>query len=430
MYKNSSYNIKLSSIDKSSVFYYNTLTRNFFKCTNALGQKLAELLNDPDSIKNVSCSLWEKLKNGGFIVDDEIDELEIVRRKHSEEVNKKDYFLTILPTLNCNYKCWYCIQEHIPSVMSEKTMSDIKAHIKYMIEYEKIESLRLDWFGGEPFMYFKKVILPISLYAQAICRKSGIPFFTTTTTNGYFITHEVAKQLQEINMVNFQITLDGDKENHDKVKYTKGCESTFDYVLHNINDLLSLNSNVFVYLRINYTHKTLSVNIVDQVNKQIERKNRNRISINPHKVWQENPDKSFVNEVKNILIQFANSGYNVRWMNIQTDFTSCYVNRRFYTAINFNGNCVKCTASNDLYSETPPGVLNSDGTITWREDYHIKTTLPTFENDRCMACKFLPICMGLCPREYLNGSCYCKQDVSDEDFETVLLNFLEHQYKD
>ena len=34
------------------------------------------------------------------------------------------------------------------------------------------------------------------------------------------------------------------------------------------------------------------------------------------------------------------------------------------------------------------------------------------------------------PQWYLCKMYFCKQDVSDEDFETVLLNFLEHQYKD
>lgn len=430
MLKKSTYNIILHSPEGDSVYFYNTLTRCFFKCSIGLGNKISELLEDANLIEDISCSLLEKLLKGGFIVNNEINELDLVRSYHNREVNNKDYFLTVLPTLNCNYKCWYCIQEHIPSVMLDQTMNDIKAHIRYMIEVERINSLRLDWFGGEPFMYFKKVILPISLYARDLCRTNNIPFFTTTTTNGYFVTPDVAQQLQQINMVNFQITLDGDKENHNKVKFAKGCESSFDYVLNNINSLLSVNANAFVYLRINYTHKTLSTKIVGQVNQHIDQNNRNRITITPHKVWQENPDKLFQIVLKDILKLFKKSGYNVRWMNIQTDFTSCYVNRKFYTAINFNGNCLKCTASNDLYSNDSPGTLNSDGTITWKDFYDIKTTLPTFENDKCRACKYLPICMGLCPREHLKKSSYCKQDVSDEEFDTVLLNFLEDQYED
>lgn len=428
MYKKSLYNIILSSKDGRFVYFYNTLTRHYFKCSVEIGRKISELLNCPGLLTDISGSLLEKLLFGGFLVNSGIDELELVRENHSTAVNKKDYFLTILPTLNCNYKCWYCIQDHIPSVMSEQTINDIKSHIRYMIDVEKIESLRLDWFGGEPFMYFKKVILPISLYAKGICSENNIPFCTTTTTNGYFLTSEVAAQLQEINMVNFQITLDGDKKNHDKVKFVNGCDSAFERVLDNINSLLSVNVNAFVYLRINYTHKTLSTKIVDQVNMHIEPNNRKRISITPHKVWQENPDKSFVSKLTEILKLFKESGYNVRWMNIQTDYTSCYVNRKYYTAINFNGNCLKCTASNDLYSDEPPGKLNSDGTITWKDSYDLKTTLPTFENNRCRACKYLPICMGLCPREHLKKASYCKQDVSDEDLCEVLLNFLENQY--
>ena len=156
-----------------------------------------------------------------FIIDDDVDEINVIRKCHQEAVHSKDYFLIILPTLNCNFKCWYCIQEHIPSVMNPETFETLKRHIDYMIEEEKISSLHIDWFGGEPFMYFKKIIEPLSRYAIQKCEQHNIPFMNSATTNGYFINSDVSSLLTDLKFKQFQITLDGEKVFHDKVKFMK-----------------------------------------------------------------------------------------------------------------------------------------------------------------------------------------------------------------
>ena len=56
--------------------------------------------------------------------------------------------------------------------------------------------------------------------------------------------------IQKLGMTRFHITLDGPKQNHDKVKYQKGCDSAFDHVLNNINQLLSNTKAVNILLRI------------------------------------------------------------------------------------------------------------------------------------------------------------------------------------
>ena len=64
----------------------------------------------------------------------------------------------------------------------------------------------------------------------------------------------------------------------------------------------------------------------------------------------------------------------------------------------------------------------------WKDEFDLKCQTATYENEKCLNCNKLPICMGLCPRDYLSGHTHCKNDVMDEDFETGLLNYLTHQY--
>lgn len=409
-------------------YWYNTLTHSFFRLTKELGRKIEHLSGDLDGLRDALPAYFDKLVNSGFVVDDDFDELEAVRKHHSDNVNKKDYFLIVLPTLNCNYSCWYCIQDHIPSLMSEATMEAIKRHIEYMIDVEKIDSLRLEWFGGEPFMFFDRVIEPLSRYAIELCEKRGVSFINSATTNGYFIMPKISGKLKELKFKQFQITLDGEKQFHDKVKFTKNCDSTFEHVLRNINDILASNDEASIILRINYTHETFTPNIVEQVNQFISSDVRKRVCIVPKKVWQENVDKDFSPVITEILDLFSQSGYFVQRWNPNMDYMPCYVNGKYYNTISYNGHVHKCTACDDLYDPNPRGILKPDGTIEWKDGFDEKCTQPTFENERCLACKRLPVCMGLCPREFLGGKNYCKYDHVDEDFEASLLNYMIHEY--
>lgn len=409
-------------------YWYNALTGSFFRLSCGLSKKVESLLPNLTILEDNAKPLYEKLCDAGFIVSKDVDELDVIRQKHSDAVHSKEYFLIILPTLNCNFKCWYCIQEHIPSIMNAETFESIKKHIDYMIEEKGITSLHLDWFGGEPFMFFKKVVEPLSRYAIEKCNQYNIPFINTSTTNGYFIDSDVADVLSDLKFTQFQITLDGEKEFHDSVKFMKGCTSAFDHVLNNINYILERNASFRVFLRINYTHKTLSRKIVSEVNNFISEENRSRVVVTPKKVWQENVDKDFGKVLQEILNDFEAAGYLVSRREVTTTFTSCYVNKEYYNAINYNGNVVKCTACDDIHKEHTKGKLLSNGQIAWEENFDAKCQAPTFENERCLNCNKLPLCMGLCPRDYLNGLTHCKYEVIDEVFENGLLDYLIHQY--
>ena len=425
--KRSIYNFVL--YDDGWGYWYNALTGYFFRITERLSRKIFNLLSSGDQIKLLeSYSIYDKLLTGGFVVYEDINELNIVREKHKEAVNTKNYFLVILPTLNCNYKCWYCIQDHIPSIMNDSVMQSVCKHIEHMVVNEDIKSLHIEWFGGEPFMFFNQIVKPVSEYAIGLCNEHGIPFMNSATTNGYFINKKTAGQLKKLDFLQFQITLDGERQFHDRVKFTKGCESTFDQVLHNINNILRYDYRTRVFLRINYTHNTLTKKIVEEVNNIIDKRYRERVTILPKKVWQESVDKDFSSVIVEILDLFEHFGYKVKRRDISLSYVPCYVNQKYYNAINYNGHAVKCTACDDLYSKEPKGRLMADGTIQWADRYDDKCTEATFENEMCLGCSRLPLCMGQCPRDIQLGHKRCKYSVSDGDFESELLDFLKNEY--
>lgn len=121
---------------------------------------------------------------------------------------------------------------------------------------------------------------------------------------------------------------------------------------------------------------------------------------------------------------FENSGYTVNHLDIVWDFIPCYANRKYYNAINYNGDIVKCTACNDLYDKKTHGVINADGSISMDPEFMGKYIVKAFENPECLACKYLPICMGVCPRNYEQNS-YCKFYGMDMNIEDAIVNYIE-----
>lgn len=412
-------------------YWFNALTGASFRITAALSKKVEFCVNNDIDLLKAKVPQWfDRLVESGFIISDDINELDVIREKYHNAINRKDYFLIVIPTLNCNYKCWYCIQDHKPSVMTAETMDAVKKHIDYMVDVEKIVSLHLDWFGGEPFMYFDKVVKPLSEYALQKCEEAGVSFTNGATTNGYFISSKVAQELPRLRFSQFQITIDGDKQFHDKVKFVHGCPSTFEHVLRNIDDILSADEGIRMFLRINYTHETLTPEIVGQVCALISPQNRSRTVITPKKVWQEKADQDFYKVLIPILDAFEQAGFCVARHNMPMNYMSCYVCKKYYNCINYNGYVVKCTACDDLYEAEPKGVISDTGAIEWKTGFDKQCMTPSFENERCLSCKQLPVCMGLCPRNHLNGETSCKNNAVDEVFEKTLLNYLTHLHEE
>lgn len=408
----------------------NGVTRASLKFSSSLGQKVEKLLNEPDNIMNGSQDLYNLLQNGGFIIPEDADELAAIRHIYSECVNSKNYFLIIMPTMDCNFKCPYCVQSHIPSQMSELTIKKIERHIRFMIESEKITSLTIDWFGGEPFLYFNEVIKPLTAFAKEECAKADIPFSSGATSNASLITDEIASQFNELSFNHFQITLDGDQKLHDSIKFAENIRSAFDTTLANISSIIRLNPSARIDLRINYTDDTLNSNIVREVCDRLDKSIRSNIVINLKKVWQHKVDKNRYDLCLKVLNDFRNEGFGVAWLDIIDNYLPCYVNKKYYACINHDGSALKCTNCDDLYANKAPGHIAEDGSIIWKDNLDIRTQEPSFENPTCLACRRLPLCMGHCPRNSMNMKTWsCKWNAFDIDLKKAIIAHIDDHYE-
>jgi len=401
MYKLSKYNY-IVECGKKNV-YFNGITGHTFSLSQVEHEKILNLFNDLISFRIQYTTVFDRFKEWGFIVNEYTDELDIIRYRNKQTVFlNRFYRLAISPTEECIFDCWYCAQHKKNSGrMSSDMINRVKNHIEIMVNDEKITSFHLDWFGGEPLMYFNEVIYPIAIKAAESVNENTLPFTHHLRTNGYLINSNIVRQLDEIKLNSFQITIDGDEKRHNAIRNING-KPTFKRIMDNIALLCENIEDVKILLRINYDKKTLNVEdlyvLIEEFPEQYKKNilidyrhtSQSRYTISePIKTDKNLYVFSKLTDSKGFISSHASSfscGKSV----------SCYSDRFYNTVINYTGKIHKCT----LHLEREAGVLNEDGTISWHQEAMQKLyAKATFENEKCLECKHLPICLGACSQK-------------------------------
>lgn len=219
---------------EDGVLLFHTLTREL-------------LLLDPEEFDGYLTS--DYLYKHYFTIPENLDErelVELVRWVRSGLKKKKTSIrsYTILPTTDCNARCFYCYERGCRKISMTRETAEKAAD--YIIRRCGNGPVRLRWFGGEPLMNSPAI--------DAICsrlRAAQIPFQSSMTSNGYLFRDDLtARAVKDWNLKQIQITLDGTETVYNRSKaYVDPQGSPFRIVLDNISRLLD--AGVSVVIRMN-----------------------------------------------------------------------------------------------------------------------------------------------------------------------------------
>lgn len=309
----------------------------------------------------------------------------------SDPINASEYKTTILPTYECNYSCWYCIQKHTPvEIDYDKFDLIIKYVKKYLIE-NKIESYVLSWFGGEPLTQ-PKAIEYVSSRLLRFCEENGIEYSSGITTNGALLSEDVIKMLMSYKINHYQIALDGDEEAHNRIKFDDNSNSSFALILSNMSNLLRVNKEAVLTLRLNYTLPMLrSRKLVTEISRHIPRDLRHRLTVDLQKVWQINELSVPIQDLCNLQKELTENGFK---LNTDHVFSMCYVEKKHYNMFFYNGGVEKC---DKRPIDALRGFINSEGDIVWKESPIFQNYSLFSEDCICNDCKYYPLCYNGCP---------------------------------
>jgi uncharacterized protein len=428
--KFSKYNILLPFEEK--YIYYNCLSNIFISVDPVIAKildSLKENSKNPIELKQIHESFYKALINNNFIVDEIVDEHEAVNKLICKtNANKDHYRLIINPTLDCNFNCWYCYENHQKgSKMTQEIVRRVKLLINNICSDTLLKTFQLTFFGGEPLLYFNEVVVPITEYAKDIALTKKKNFFADMTTNGYLLNEKMIKKMTMIGFENFQITFDGNKENHDKTRFTANNEGSFDVIVKNIKMLWANGLNII--MRINYTNENL--NGIDSLLYEfddIPTEDKKKITISMNKVWQntsvdiEKTISLFTERACSLGFDFFDSLLSNRVKH------SCYADKENEVVINYDGFVYKCNAR-DFTNENKEGFLDEYGNIVWNEQYK-KRLLARLTNMPCKSCFIYPICGGGCTQRALDNynTDYCVNDFDNEKKKQLIINMLSSKF--
>lgn len=326
----------------------------------------------------------------------------LIMENRSQVFDISSFHLFINPTLNCNFSCWYCYESRNKATMSKDIIHSVLLLIENLIQTYKLTTFHLDWFGGEPLLCFESVIKPISVEVKKIFSKYNVKYFQTITTNGSLLKANMIPFFEEHNFTNFQITLDGDIENHNKVRFigSNKKKGSFYTIVNNINSLVK-SPKLFVSLRINYIKNSLFT--IDQIITFFPISNRGKIKIHLAQVFQdaklssEKEKKELIKEEHKMLAIFRDAGFHILKSWVRPDcYYTCYADLKNEALINYDGRVFNCT-NVDFENEKESGILTEKGEIIWNENINAKRlSRATFDNEECLNCYYLPICTAGC----------------------------------
>lgn len=426
--KYSAYN-SLIPINSQHSLLYNALSDKFLILKGELKEKylaLETIETQPEG----NDSFYQRLIQESFLVEAATDEARLLRQKAAQiDADDTSYMLIINPTLDCNFKCWYCYENHIsPSMMSAETLTALKRHIAGVVNRKEIKHFSLSFFGGEPLLPFEENVLPLIDFTQNLCNEKGVQLHISFTTNGYLLTEKRIEQLKNYDIYAFQITLDGSREAHNKVRKTCHGDGSYDTILAHVGMLLG--HRLLVTLRINFTANNIDscAAIAKDLN-SLSEEEKNYLTISLQHVWQDRKNDTD-NQVRTLKKIFRRHGLRATVPLPDLVRDTCYADKRNECVVNYNGDVFKCTAR-DFKPEKRYGYLQPDGTIAWEGDRHERHLRTAFANDTCLNCRIAPLCKGGCAQtrmDYEGKGDYCLYDHDEKAKDKVILDRFEELF--
>lgn len=429
--KTSRYNSYIR-LGNGKILGYNAFNRRFALITPEVHHRLtsAEATgNMPEIADDVTSA---RLKEAGFIIPTSMDEASVLDKEIFDlDFDTKAAEVHINPTLNCNFRCWYCYEEHQPkSELSPEVFNALKNYLSSVIR-SGIKAFNLGFFGGEPLLKFSKICRPLIEWTAGVCKAHGVDFRTSFTTNSYLLTQATVDFLKQYDC-GLQITLDGHRELHDQVRFPRAGMGSYDRILRNI--VMAADAGINVVMRINYTLGNLESvgNIVSDL-AVLGISSPEKIHANFQRVWQD-MDNGGNETVKSLIAKHGRRleeiglSYSTPDLN-NSRFSSCYGDKANYICINYNGDFFKCTAR-DFKPERRAGHLAPDGTLVWEPGRKEAWEHARFSLQACRGCRIAPICLGGCRQRGVesqdDGNCPLGYDDTRKD--ELILQRFEHQY--
>jgi uncharacterized protein len=183
------------------------------------------------------------LQENGFLVENRAADRQALDRYLARvKGDSTELNITLLTTLQCNFACDYCFQgDHGDYNKNADKMSlDTAARVAEWFEREldrvRPQRFVLTFFGGEPLLNLP-VMYMLAERASRAAKARGVDLYTNIITNGLLLTAEIVDRMLPFGLNGVKVTLDGDKDTHNRMRPLRGGQGTFDRIVENIRQV-------------------------------------------------------------------------------------------------------------------------------------------------------------------------------------------------
>jgi uncharacterized protein len=350
------------------------------------------------------------LSQRGFLVPEGTDEYRRIQLGFGQQHYRTDVLqLILLASEDCNLRCEYCYEDFARGTMQPRVREAVK---KLVIKrLPTLRNLSTSWFGGEP-LYGWAAIEELAPFFLEISEQHSLRLSTHMTTNGYLLTPEVAEKLLAWKINNFQITLDGPPEFHDRSRPARDGSGTFSVILENLKALSLRRDDFFVDVRVNFDQKNRSglTTLLDVLARELP-DSRFKVRFRAVGQWggPNDAELSVCGMDDSAAVQLEmKAEARKRGLRLADDIRQvqglggqvCYAARPYNFIVGATGKLMKCTIDLDKLERNVVGRLTDDGELDLDLDRFALWTEPAFERDgKCQKCVVLPVCQGtFCPQ--------------------------------
>lgn len=401
-------------VDDQAILGYNSLTTALAELSAPEFAALQDFCNAPVESFFDGDGLGpfrDELVKDGFLIPDDGDELAQLGAISAalKAQRERTIGLTIVPTLDCNFRCIYCFSYARPERMSAEVQEAAVRFVEAKLAAEG--SLAVTWYGGEPTLCLN-VIEELTAQLRAVCERHGAQYLPSSiVTNGFLLTEKVALRLKAAGITGAQVTLDGDRDTHNRRRPLQGGVGTFDRILDNVAAAREI---LEIQIRINVDRSNAGA-AVAALDALVEHGLQGIPAYFGHvKPYTEAcagvaadclSDQEF-GELNLALTReaIARGFASLHCPELQLGGV-CGAEHRFSYLIAPDGLLFKCWAQASLGPKHSIGDIFDDQ-VTPQQAENLRRLVDwnPLADAQCQGCRVLPICMGGCPYQRVNGA--------------------------
>lgn len=421
MYRESLYNFIYD--EKDRVVIYNSYSNAIVVLTSFEFNHLKSYLNNEISEDDF---IYQLVRLGVLIEENknEKSNLNSMRIKGAKQTN--NLFFRILPTTDCNARCFYCYEAGVDHcAIDKKIFPKIIGFIESCIK-EDTKRINIQWYGGEPLLELE-AIQSLTKGLKELFKKKNLKYSFTMISNGILLDSKTVLILaNELEIKKIQITLDGMSEEYKKRKaYINNFFDPFETIVNNIDSLLNVGINVDIRLNCDGLNYSSILNLIDFLSIRFKHFNNLNVYAFPlyGSYWTKTesaPNSQYITTKQfSAIIRKLIDKKLMKIPSLRIKRNSCGATNFNSYAILPNGNLLKCMMNtSDVVGNVITGVDYNRNYCKW-----CSIELPK----ECEDCKFLPLCEGGCRAGHLGYSgmsCFVYKDII-KDLVDILINSLQ-----